>query len=195
MDIAVLRFIISSIALFFIAILSKIRFPDKRDWFSFIQLGLLLFLNMISLNYGMRTITAGETTLILSSSQLFQVLLAWLFLKESISIRFLTGLFFCFTGMTLIAFQNTIVYIGLAALIANLCWSKVLSQIKASRAAIFLYTVPVMTIVFGFLWLNELPPFISFLGGAVILGGVIISNMTRPSTEPSLPPDAHSSHP
>jgi drug/metabolite transporter (DMT)-like permease len=266
MDIAVLRFIISSIVLLFIAFLSGIRLPEKRDWFQFIQLGFVLFINMISLNYGMQTITAGEATLLLSTSQLFQVLLAWLFLKESISLRFLIGLFFCFTGMILIALKNTkgfslnvgvifvtfaaitnaiyfvkqkailkiykpqevisyamwiatlmmlplgrniidviqaasinstltVVYIGLAALIANLCWSKALSKIKASRAAIFLYTVPVVTIIIGFLWLNELPSLVSFLGGAVIFGGVIIANITRPSNEPNLPPDAHSSRP
>ena len=263
-DIAVLRFIISSIVLLFIAIPSKIRLPEKRDWFPFVLLGLVLFINMISLNYGMRTITAGETTLILSSSQLFQVLFAWLFLHENISTRFLIGLFLCFSGITLIAFQNTIgfslnigvlfvllaaitnaiyfvsqkpilkkykpqevisyalwiatllmlplgrnvvdvigvvslsstivvVYIGIAALVANLCWSKALSKIEASRAAIFLYTVPVITIIIGFLWLNELPSLVSLFGGAIILGGVIISNMTKPSTEPCLPPDAHSS--
>ena len=181
-------------------------------------------------------------------------MLAWLFLNETISVRFLIGLFCCFLGVTIIAFQNSIgfslnvgvvfvlfaaimnsiyfisqksllkkynplevisyafwiatlimlpfgpnvidvipvasidstlaiVYIGIASLIANLCWSKALSKIKASRAATFLYTVPVMTIIIGFVWLHELPSLISCLGGAIILGGVIISNMTKPSTE------------
>jgi len=77
-----------------------------------------------------------------------------------------------------------IVYIGIVALVANLCWSKALSKIKASRAAILLYGVPVMTIIIGFIWLHELPSLISCLGGTIILGGVIISNMPKPSTEP-----------
>ena len=254
-EIAVLRFIISSITLLLIAIPGKIHLPDKRDWLPFVRLGIVLFINMISLNYGMRTITAGETTLIVSTSQLFQVLLAWLFLNETISARFLIGLFCCFLGVAIIAFQNSIgfslnigivfvlfaaimnaiyfisqkpllrkynplevisyafwiatlmmlpfgrnvidvipvatidstiaiVYIGIASLVANLCWSKALSRIKASRAAIFLYTVPVMTIIIGFMWLRELPSLISCLGGAIILGGVIISKLTKPSTEP-----------
>ena len=248
MDIAVLRFIVSSVALLLAAIPYKIRLPDRPDRLSFALLGLVLFVNMISLNYGMRSITAGETTLIISSSQLFQVLLAWLFLKERISARFITGLIFCFSGIAVIAFQNatgfslnigiflvllaaitnavffvlqkpllkkykpqevnsyaiwiatlamlplgrhiieassmaptgstvTVVYIGMAALAASLCWSKALVKIPASRAAIYLYAVPVMTIVLGFLWLNELPSTISCIGGAVILTGVIISNL------------------
>jgi len=254
-EIAVLRFIISSITLLLIAIPAKTYLPDKRDWLSFVKLGFVLFFNAISLNYGMRTITAGETTLILSTSQLFQVLLAWLFLNETISVRFLIGLLCCFFGVAIIAFQNSIgfslnigvvfvlfaaimnsiyfisqkpllkkynplevisyafwiatlmmlpfgrnvidvisvasidstlaiVYIGIVALIANLCWSKALSKIKASRAATFLYTVPVMTIIIGFVWLHELPSLISCLGGAIILGGVFISNLAKPSSEP-----------
>ena len=253
-EIAVLRFIISSIALLLIAFPGKIHLPGKRDWLPFVKLGFVFFINMISLNYGMRTITAGETTLIVSTSQIFQVLLAWLFLNETISVRFLIGLFCCFFGVAIIAFQNSvgfsfnigivfvlfaaimnaiyfisqkpllkkynplevisyafwiatlmmlpfgrnvidvipvatshstlaIVYIGIASLAANLCWSKALSKIKASRAAIFLYTVPVMTIIIGFIWLHELPSLISCLGGAIILGGVIISNMAKPSAE------------
>ena len=81
-EIAVLRFVISSIALFLILLFQRINLPNKKDYFPFALLGLVLFINHIALNYGIRTITAGETTLIVSSSQLFQVLLAWLFLKE-----------------------------------------------------------------------------------------------------------------
>ena len=253
-EIAVLRFVISSITLFLITISQKINLPNKKDCFHFAQLGLVLFINHISLNYGTRTITAGETTLIVSMSQLFQVLLAYLFLNETISNRFLLGLFFCFLGVTIIAFQNSIglsfnigvvfvlfaaitnaiyfilqkpllkkhtplevisystwiatlmllpfgngvidiisiaginsttavIYIGIASVIANICWSKILSKIEASKAAIFLYTIPVMTIIIGFLWLRELPSLISCFGGAVILGGVMLSNLKTAGAE------------
>jgi drug/metabolite transporter (DMT)-like permease len=253
-EIAVLRFIVSSIALFLIVIHEKTLLPNKKDFFLFVQLGFVLFINHISLNYGTQTITAGETTLIVSTSQLFQVLLAYVFLKEAISNRFLAGLFLCFFGVIIIAFQNSIgmsfnpgvvfvlvaaitnavffilqkpllkkfgplevisystwlttllllpfgggaieslssvslsagfsvIYIGIAAAIANICWSKVLSKTEASKAAIFLYTIPVMTIVIGFLWLQELPSPISCMGGAIILGGVILSNSKSKRTE------------
>jgi drug/metabolite transporter (DMT)-like permease len=253
-EIAVFRFVISSIALFLIILFRHINLPNKKDYFHFALLGLALFINHITLNSGIRTITAGETTLIVSSSQLFQVLLAYLFLNETISIRFLFGLFFCFLGVTIIAFQNSIglsfnlgvvfvliaaitnaiyfilqkpllkkykpldvisystwiatlmllpfgngvidvvstatissttavIYIGIATIIANICWSKILSKIEASKAAVFLYTVPVMTIIIGFLWLRELPSPISCLGGVIILGGVILSNSKVAGTE------------
>lgn len=256
-DIAVLRFVISSVALVFMAVPGRLRWPEKQDWQLFGLLGLVLFINMISLNSGMRTITAGETTFILSSSQLFQVLLAWGFLHEKISRQFLLGLLFCFSGITVIAFQQTlgtsfnwgigfvlmaaitnavffvlqkpalqryspqevisytlwiatllmlpfggnvagvirsastgatatIVYIGIAALAANLCWSKALSRMDASRAAVFLYTIPVVTIIAGFFWLDELPSLGALMGGAIILGGVFISNA-------ALPGDGHGS--
>jgi drug/metabolite transporter (DMT)-like permease len=253
-EIAVLRFIVSSIALLLILISQKTILPKKEYLFRFLQLGFVLFANHIALNYGIRTITAGETTLIISTSQIFQVLLAYLFLKENVSGRFLVGLLFCFLGVSIIAFQKSIgvsfnlgvvlvliaavtnaaffvlqkpllkkygplevvgystwittllllpfggsvikslsmadlssifsvAYIGIVSIIAHICWSKVLSKIDASKAAIFLYTVPVMTIVIGFLWLRELPSLISCLGGVIILGGVILSNSKTAATE------------
>ncbi len=253
-EIAVLRFIVSSIALLLIIISQKTILPKKEHLLRFVQLAFVLFANHITLNYGIRTITAGETTLIVSTSQIFQVLLAYLFLKENISGRFLIGLLFCFLGVSIIAFQKSIgvsfnlgvvlvliaavtnaaffvlqkpllkkyrplevvsystwittlfllplggsaikslsmaglssifsvVYIGIVSVIAHICWSKVLSKIDASKAAIFLYTVPVMTIVIGFLWLRELPSLISCLGGAIILGGVVLSSSKTAATE------------
>jgi len=253
-EIAVLRFVVSSIALLLISIFQKTILPKKEYLFLFVQLGFVLFVNHISLNFGIRTITAGETTLIVSTSQIFQVLLAYLFLKENVSGRFLFGLLFCFLGVSIIAFQKSIgmslnlgvslvllaavtnaaffvlqkpllkehgplevvsystwittllllpfggnavrslsmvglesifsiIYIGIVSVIAHICWSKVLSKIDASKAAIFLYTVPVMTIVIGFLWLRELPSLISCLGGAIILGGIIMSNSKSSATE------------
>jgi drug/metabolite transporter (DMT)-like permease len=246
-EIAVLRFVISSMALFLLITFQRINLPHKKDYILFTMLGLVQFINHIALNYGTRTITAGETTLIISSSQLFQVLLAYLFLNEIISFRFLIGLFFCFFGVSIIALQNSIglsfnwgvffvllaaitnaiffilqkpllkkykpmevisystwlstimflpfgegvidvmaiagrnatiavIYIGVATVIANIFWSKILSKVEASKAAVFLYTVPVMTIIIGFLWLRELPSLISCIGGVIILGGVALSN-------------------
>ena len=66
-----------------------------------------------------------------------------------------------------ISATTAVIYIGIATVIANICWSKILSKIEASKAAVFLYTVPVMTIIIGFLWLRELPSLISCLGGAI----------------------------
>ncbi len=64
----------------------------------------------------------------------------------------------------------------IASVIANLCWAKVLSKTDASKAATYLYTIPVMTIIIGFIWLREYPSLISCIGGALILGGVVVAN-------------------
>ncbi len=247
LDIAVLRFVVSSIILFVISIFQKVTAPDIKSFFLFILLGIILVVNYTALNYGTKSITAGETTLLVSTSQLFQVLLAYIFLKEAISHRFLVGLSICFFGIVVISFQNSkeisiswgvifvliaaitnavffvlqkpllkkytplevvsystwiasifllpggqhvlnsfktsglnstigIVYIGAASVVANLCWSRILSNIDASKTAIYLYMVPVITIIIGFIWLRESPSFISCIGGALIIGGVLVSN-------------------
>jgi len=246
-DIAVLRFIVSSILLIVISIFQKVSIPDIKSFLMLVLIGVILFINYTALNYGTKSITAGETTLLVSTSNLFQVLLAYFFLKEAISNRFLVGLAICFFGIVVISFQNSeglsiswgvifvliaaitnaiffvlqkpllkkftplevvsystwiasvillpggqhaltsfktsslnsafgVIYIGVASVIANLCWSKVLSKTEASKAAIFLYTIPVITIVIGFIWLHEYPSIISCLGGALIIGGVMVSN-------------------
>ena len=246
-EIAVLRFVTSSIALIPIVIIQKVSLPGKKSVKFFIQIGIVLFINQIMLNYGAQTITAGETTLLVSTSQLFQVLLAYIFLRESLSNRFIFGLFLCFVGVAIIALQNSfrlslnpgvffvliaaltnaiyfimqkpllknfsplavvgystwittvflvpfgdsaikklsvssvngvfsVVYIGVATVIANVFWSKVLSKMDASKAAVYLYVVPLMTILIGFIWLKELPTALSCLGGVIILAGVILSN-------------------
>ena len=249
-EMAVLRFVISSFFLLFLSFPGKIKLPNSREWLFFIGLGFVLFLNIISLNYGMQTISAGETNLVVSTSQIFQVLIAWVFLNEKISNRFVTGLFCCFSGVAIIAIQNSdgfslnigviyvliaavmnsiyftaqkpllnkykplvvisyafwiatlfllpfgnnviesicnasvkstmaVIYVGFASSIGNILWSKALSAIKASSAAIILYTIPVVTIIIGYLYLHELPSLISCLGGAVIMGGVFMANLSK----------------
>jgi len=52
-EIAVLRFVISSIALFLIILFQKINLPNKKDYFHFALLGLALFIFLLfgSYNY------------------------------------------------------------------------------------------------------------------------------------------------
>ena len=246
-QIAVIRFLASSIILIAMSLYNKIRVPSKRDWLQILIMGLLIFVNYIALIYGTRTITAGETTLIIGTSQIFQVLFALILLKERISRRFLIGLFLCITGITVIAFQNShgfslnlgviyvliaaitialffvmqkpllktysplaiigyttwiasigmlpfglnihkqivstpfgataiVIYMSFAAIFAGIFWAKVIKQIPVSRAAIFLYLIPVSTIIIGFFWLGELPSVYSLIGGVIILTGVVLSN-------------------
>jgi drug/metabolite transporter (DMT)-like permease len=73
-DIAVLRFIVSSILLIVISIFQKVSIPDIKSFLILVLIGVILFINYTALNYGTKSITAGETTLIVSTSNLFQVL-------------------------------------------------------------------------------------------------------------------------
>jgi drug/metabolite transporter (DMT)-like permease len=71
----------------------------------------------------------------------------------------------------------SVVYLGVfPAVVAYFCWSYVLARMPASRAATFLYIVPLVTIVIGFLWLNEIPTMTSLLGGIIVISGVFIVN-------------------
>lgn len=71
----------------------------------------------------------------------------------------------------------SVVYLGVfPAVIAYVAWSYVLSQMPASRAATFLYVVPVLSILLGFLLINEMPTVVSLIGGGVVLSGVFVVN-------------------
>ncbi len=70
-----------------------------------------------------------------------------------------------------------VVYLGIfPAAIANLCWTFVLAQMPASRAASYLYLVPPLSLLFAWLWLGEFPSALSLAGCGLALGGVIAGN-------------------
>ncbi len=261
-ELAVLRFMVASAFFLLLAFLKKIKIPAKKDGIHIILMGVLLFINLIVLNYGALTIQAGEISFILNTSPLFTALLAYLFLKESISIKFLIGLICCFLGVTLISlnvpsgftYKPGIIFVLLASItyssffilqkpllrryspleitsysiwiatvlmmpfgtsvfktitsvsinstvvviylgifptvISFLCWSVVLSKIDVSRAAVFLYIIPVITIAIAYIWLHEIPSLKSLFGGMIIITGVIITNMKSIDTEPLNSADA-----
>lgn len=69
------------------------------------------------------------------------------------------------------------IYLGVfPATIAYLAWSYALVEIPASFAVSFLYFMPVIATLLGWLWLGEVPVLISFVGGLVALFGVWIVN-------------------
>ena len=69
------------------------------------------------------------------------------------------------------------IYMGIfPSVISYALWSYALSRAPASRAATFLYAMPVITTIMGYFYLKEIPATLSLLGGMVALIGAIIVN-------------------
>ena len=69
-------------------------------------------------------------------------------------------------------------YLGIVpSLIAYATWSIVLSRMPASRASNFMYCVPPVSTLMGFLWLGEVPTAFGIIGGVMALAGVAIVNL------------------
>ena len=90
-----------------------------------------------------------------------------------------------------------ILYLGVVpGAVAYYTWSYALSRIPASRAASFLYLVPVLSTGLGWAYLSELPAALSFLGGALTLSGVFLVNARRsPAPTEQPPPSAQQPSP
>jgi len=72
----------------------------------------------------------------------------------------------------------SIIYLGIfPAALAYVTWAYVLSRIPASLAASYLYLSPVLAILIAWVWLGEIPFFLSLVGGSIALAGVIIVNV------------------
>ena len=72
------------------------------------------------------------------------------------------------------------VYLGIVpSLIAYGSWAVALSRLPASRASNFLYCVPPVATLIGFVWLGEIPGAMGVAGGLLALTGVVIVNLKR----------------
>jgi hypothetical protein len=60
--------------------------------------------------------------------------------------------------------------------IGYVSWAYALAHIPASRAASFLYLVPLLALGIAWVWLGELPPLLALPGGALVLAGVMVVN-------------------
>jgi drug/metabolite transporter (DMT)-like permease len=80
-------------------------------------------------------------------------------------------------GAAPLAATGAVVYLGIfPGVLGYLCWAYALSRMPGSRAASFLYLVPLLAAGIAWLWLGEVPAPLAFGGGVLVLAGVILVN-------------------
>lgn len=74
----------------------------------------------------------------------------------------------------------SVIYLGIfPTVVAYLALAYAFARMPASNAVSFLYLVPALAFLIAWLWLGEVPTFLSIVGGVVVLAGVIIVNARR----------------
>lgn len=75
----------------------------------------------------------------------------------------------------------SVIYLGIfPATGGYVAWSYALKEMPASKAVNYLYLMPIIATVIGYIWLNEVPNFLALIGGLVALLGVwIVSHSKR----------------
>lgn len=75
---------------------------------------------------------------------------------------------------------QAVIYLGLVpSLVAYGTWAVALSRLPASRASNFMYCVPPVATLLGFVWLGEVPTLLGAVGGTMALVGVVVVNLRR----------------
>jgi drug/metabolite transporter (DMT)-like permease len=79
------------------------------------------------------------------------------------------------------------VYLGVVpTALAFSTWAYALTRMDAGKLGVTTYLVPPLVIVLGWLLLDEVPPALALVGGAVCLAGVALSRR-RARTRPPVP--------
>lgn len=168
------------------------------------ELSLLRIIGFMVSIMGVALITLGEKGGFKWDASLFYILIATItgscysvlqkpFLKKYHAIEVTTyiiwggTLFLAFyyphlqQDLTTASFKTTltVIYLGIfPAALGYIAWSYILAAIPASRAVSFLYFTPFLATFIGWIWLNELPVWLSIAGGSLAIVGVWIVNQS-----------------
>jgi drug/metabolite transporter (DMT)-like permease len=76
--------------------------------------------------------------------------------------------------------KAAVLFLGLvSSFVSYGAFAVALSRLPAGRAANFLYCIPPVATLVGFVWLGEVPTALTAIGGAIALLGVIVVNLRR----------------
>lgn len=102
-----LRYIIASLALAVIAIITKLPLPKLRDLPLFIAAGAMgFFLYMISFNHGQSIVTAATGSIIMATSPIITALLARIVFKEKLRAYQWTAIAIGFIGVAVLTLKD-----------------------------------------------------------------------------------------
>jgi L-ornithine N5-oxygenase len=101
---ALLRFLIASVALVALALVVRMRLPSRKDIPRLFVLGAIgIALYQVTLGYGERTVTSGSASFIVASVPVITALIAWLTLGERLRLVQWGGICVAFLGVALIS--------------------------------------------------------------------------------------------
>jgi drug/metabolite transporter (DMT)-like permease len=74
----------------------------------------------------------------------------------------------------------SVIYLGVfPAALGYTIWSFVILKIGATQSAIYLFLVPIVSLLISMVWINEVPGMLSLIGGSIVLIGVILFNLNQ----------------
>jgi drug/metabolite transporter (DMT)-like permease len=103
-EIALFRFVVASVVLGCIALVTRMRLPERRDLPAVFLAGFLAFtVYHVALNYGEVAVGAGAASVLINTAPLFTALLAVTFLGERLRVLGWVGMAVSFFGAVLIS--------------------------------------------------------------------------------------------
>lgn len=251
---ALLRMLIASAVLILFAVLRRMKLPEMKDVPIILLLGFLGFtVYHTGLSFGEQTVSAGVSSLLVSTTPIFSAILGTLFLKDHLSKIGWFGSIVAFLGVALISFGTgnsfsvisigiiwiliaafgesfffvfetsyikkygfiqfnsytiiagtffmlfflpglwteitaastssmlTVIYLGLIpTIIPYFAMAFVISKAGATKATSSLYLTPAAALLISWIWLGEIPAFLSIIGGILTLVGVGLSATKGP---------------